>query len=318
MFGTTACKPAKPPPPKSKEDILSLFEQPHVPLSQPASKPDLLHDDLDETIGEGEPPEQEEPDTEQSNEISSRDEPVFTSLLIRPDESTHDITSQPQAATGLERQVNNMAAPSGTASTQRATTPDIEITTVEDLPRSDDEDEPEAMQEPETETKPQIEPDTEPEIVSEHSPPTERLVTQAALVDGELIAAEPEPEEMDTGLDFPLASSGQLSANPFASPDEEEPNFAPMPAAVANIFAVNDPDSQMETPKAPSHTANIFASDPDEFDAFSAKFDSVKKDNISIMDGFGGSGAITPTGGDGKFYLSKSKIRFRFNNKDRK
>ncbi|EDW51659.1 GM10054 [Drosophila sechellia] len=299
MFGTTACKPAKPPPHKSKEDILSLFEQPHAPPAQPASKPDLLHDDLQEAIGEGVPPEQEESDTEQRNGISSRDEPVFTSLLIRPDESTHDITSQPQAATGLERQVNNMAAPPGTASTQRATTPDIEITTVEDLPRSDDEDEPEAMQEPETETKPQIEPDMEPEIVSDHSPPTERIVTtQAALVDGEPIASEPEPEEMDTGLDFPLASSGQLSANPFASPEEEEPNFEPMPAVVANIFAVNDPDSQMETPKAPSHTANIFASDPDEFDAFSAKFDSVKKDNISIMEGFGGSGAITPTGSD--------------------
>ncbi|XP_033169575.1 protein stoned-B [Drosophila mauritiana] len=299
MFGTTACKPAKPPPHKSKEDILSLFEQPHAPPAQPASKPDLLHDDLQEAIGEGVPPEQEESDTEQRNGISSRDEPVFTSLLIRPDESTHDITSQPQAATGLERQVNNMAAPPGTASTQRATTPDIEITTVEDLPRSDDEDEPEAMQEPESETKPQIEPDMEPEIVSDHSPPTERIVTtQAALVDGEPIAGEPEPEEMDTGLDFPLASSGQLSANPFASPEEEEPNFEPMPAVVANIFAVNDPDSQMETPKAPSHTANIFASDPDEFDAFSAKFDSVKKDNISIMEGFGGSGAITPTGSD--------------------
>ncbi|XP_043659028.1 protein stoned-B [Drosophila teissieri] len=304
MFGTTASKPAKPPPPKSKEDILSLFEQPHAPPAPPASKPDLLHDDLPEAIGEDVPPEQEEPNEEQRNGNNSRDEPVFTSLLIRPDESTHDITSQPQAATGLERQLNNMAAPPGAASTQRATTPDIEITTVEDLPRSDDEDEPEVMQEPEADTKPQIEPETEPEIVSDHSPPTERLVsTQAALVDDEPIASEPEPEQMDTGLDFPLASSGlasgQLSANPFASPEEEEePNLAPVPAVVANIFAVDDPEPEMETPQAPSYTANIFATEPDEFDAFSAKFDSVKKDNISILDGFGGSGAITPTGGD--------------------
>ncbi|XP_039497206.1 protein stoned-B [Drosophila santomea] len=306
MFGTTASKPVKPPPPKSKEDILSLFEQPHAPPAPSASKPDLLHDDLPEAIGEDVPQEQEELNEEQRNGNNSRDEPVFTSLLIRPDESTHDITSQPQAATGLERQVNNMAAPPGAASTQRATTPDIEITTVEDLPRSDDEDEPQAKQEPETDTKPKIEPEREPEIVSDHSPPTEGLVTtQAALVDDEPIASEPEPEpeQMDTGLDFPLASSGlasgQLSANPFASPEEEEePNLAPVPAVVANIFAVNDPEPEMETPQAPSYTANIFASEPDEFDAFSAKFDSVKKDNISILDGFGGSGAITPTGGD--------------------
>jgi len=58
-----------------------------------------------------------------------------------------------------------------------------------------------------------------------------------------------------------------------------------------------------QTEVSSSYTANIFAAEPDEFDAFSAKFDSVKKDNISILDGFGGSGAITPTGGDGKFYL---------------
>nr|XP_016944287.1 protein stoned-B isoform X1 [Drosophila suzukii] len=304
MFGTTSSKPVKPPPPKSKEDILSLFEQPQAP---PAPKPDLLHDDLPETKVEDVPLEQVEPDEDQKDGTTSRDEPVFTSLLIRPDESTHDITSQPQAATGLERHANHMAAPPETASRQRAPTPDIEITTVEDLPRSDDEDEADVKQVPEADAEPKIEPEAEPEIISDYSPPTESLITtQAALADDEPLASEPEPEQMDTGLDFPLATSGlasgQLSANPFASPDEEEePSFAPVPVAVANIFAVDDLEPEVEPPQtevSSSYTANIFAAEPDEFDAFSAKFDSVKKDNISILDGFGGSGAITPTGGD--------------------
>ncbi|XP_016953857.1 protein stoned-B isoform X1 [Drosophila biarmipes] len=304
MFGTTSSKPVKPPPPKSKEDILSLFEQPQAP---PAPKPDLLHDDLPETKAQDVPPEQVEPDEDQRDGTTSRDEPVFTSLLIRPDESTHDITSQPQAATGLERHANHMAAPPETASRQRAPTPDIEITTVEDLPRSDDEDEVDVKQAPDAEAEPKIEQETEAGIISDYSPPTESLITtQAALPDDDPVASEPEPEQMDTGLDFPLATSdlasGQLSANPFASPEEEEePSFAPVPVAVANIFAVDYVEPEVELPQtevSPSYTANIFAAEPDEFDAFSAKFDSVKKDNISILDGFGGSGAITPTGGD--------------------
>ncbi|KAI8034973.1 hypothetical protein M5D96_012196 [Drosophila gunungcola] len=319
MFGTTASRPPKPPPPKSKEDILSLFEQPQAP---PAPKPDLLHDDLPETKPEDGGQEERHGDGEGSN---SRDEPVFTSLLIRPDESTHDITSQPQAATGLERQAaanNHMAAPPETASRQRAPTPDIEITTVEDLPRSDDEDEPEVKPEPEKdpepEPEPQIEPESEPQPeadppISDHSPPTESLVSTAQVVLAEdEPEPEPEPEQMDTGLDFPVATSGlasgQLSANPFASPEEEEQEPAFAPVVVANIFAVDDPEPEPETQpervEPPSYAANIFAAEPDEFDAFSAKFDSVKKDNISILDGFGGSGAITPTGGDGDAFGS--------------
>ncbi|KAH8338057.1 hypothetical protein KR059_003924 [Drosophila kikkawai] len=309
MFGTTTGKPAKPPPPKTKEDILSLFEQPAAP---PAPKPDLLHDDLPvEEVTPSDAVDEENPDG-----TGSRDEPIFTSLLTRPDESTHDITSQPQAATGLERQANHMTAPPETASRQRAPTPDIEITTVEDLPRSDDEDE-----EPEVKvvTEPEPEPEPEPEAEMIIAEP-DVMAAAAAVFEPEAVEvaeaeveAQPEPEQMDTGLDFPMAS-GQLSANPFASPEEEEePAFAPVPAAVVgNIFSV-DPEPEMETEPVPaaadveptpvvaSYASNIFAVEPqpaDEFDAFSAKFDSVKKDNISILDGFGGSGAITPTGGD--------------------
>lgn len=330
MFGTgngASSKPAKPPPPKTKEDILSLFEQPST-VAAPASaaaaaaQPDLLNDDL--------------PDAQ------SREDPIFSSLLIRPDDSTHDITSQPQAAT-----LAHIAPPPETAQRQRAPTPDIEITTVEDLPRSDDEEEPEPAQaepqqqepepeaieeplvlaeqpEPEPELELQVEPDQPIAVESDQSPPTESAATTQAAQESGLDLGSDEPEQMDTGLDFPGLASGQLSANPFASPEgeEDEPSFAPAPI-VSNIFAVDEPDVEpvpevlprqapppVPAPPAAAFAGNIFAAEPDEFDAFSAKFDSVKKDNISILDGFGGggSGAITPTGGDGKWRASQADL----------
>ncbi|XP_064554974.1 protein stoned-B [Drosophila montana] len=321
MFGSSS-KPAKPPPPKTKEDILSLFEQPAVAPAV-AAKPDLLNDDLPES--------------------QAGTEPIFTSLLIRPDDSTHDITLQPQPATVATL----IAASQESLQRQRAPTPDIEITTVEDLPRSDDEEEPtptpvaqqqpqppddpepKPKPEPELGPEPEQEPEPEPEqepvkqqleqepeseqpiaIESDQSPPTESAATAQIVHESNIVLGSDEPEQMDTGLDFPGLASGQLSANPFASPEEEDdPSFRPVPI-VSNIFAVGETEVEMPPevqpravppvpPPAASYVSNIFAAEPDEFDAFSAKFDSVKKDNISILDGFGGgSGAITPTGGD--------------------
>ncbi|XP_030380907.1 protein stoned-B [Scaptodrosophila lebanonensis] len=323
MFGTA--KPAKPPPPKTKEDILSLFEKP----TQPVVKPDLLNDDL---VLEGATGETTLSEDEDGNK---RDDPIFTSTLTRPDDSTHDITLQPQPATLANR--NSISAPQDTTNRQRAPTPDIEITTVEDLPRSDDEEEPEPAQKPAPSDVPAVVVDTEPNPApeghenepaeSDQSPPTESAATTQAAHESTREMASDEPEQMDTGLDFPVATSGmasgQASANPFASPEEDEPPFPPA-ATTSNIFGADEAEpsinifaSTAETvvpspaapinvfsaeptaePAAPTYTTNIFAPEPDEFDAFSAKFDSVKKDNISILDGFGGSGAITPTGGD--------------------
>lgn len=453
MFGTAP--PPKPPPPKTKEDILSLFDKP----TQPVAKPDLLSDDLelDPTAAEPEPETGEDP----------ADDPIFNSVLTRPDDSTHNITSEPQSAQARHA---NRIAPQELTNKQRAPTPDIEITTVEDLPRSDDEEEPEPPvpqkepeQEPEEpeeaeeEPQPKVEPlrdvpvmviETEPTppadeddeeeksivpkaVESDQSPPTESADTNAApetSVNGatsDLGMIEPDlesqhiVEEMDTGLDF-APPSGTGSANPFASPDEEEETFppaemvtnifaaddataedvtenifttmadtgtaeniftsmadstamteveniftsmtdsavteniftsmadttvveniftsmsdavpvtaveniftsmadtvttsaaeniftsmadtAPIPAAAINIFSA-DPEPEVDTSQ--SYGTNIFA-EPDEFDAFAAKFESVKKDNISILDGFGGSGgsgAVTPTVGDGTYLI---------------
>ncbi|KAL9880560.1 stoned B [Glossina fuscipes fuscipes] len=326
MFG--AVKPPKPPPPKTKEDILSLFDKP----TQPTTKPDLLSDDiiLDST------PATETAITSEP-EAEKVEEPIFNSVLTRPDETTHNITSEPPAAN------KNKIAPQELSSKQRAPTPDIEITTVEDLPRSDDEDEAEpASKVPsvviETEPSPpgdeddiSVQAQIAPTVESDQSPPTETAIEQAeqeslqeAFSDIAVNETEAEQaaEKMDTGFDFAPASDGD-SANPFASPDEEEETY-PQAEAVANIFAVDDSQptnvienifsTPVETDVPALSTINIFAADeeptseepiasyetnifaePDEFDAFAAKFESVKKDNVSILDGFGGSGAVTPT-----------------------
>lgn len=330
MFGTT--KPPKPPPPKSNEDILSLFDKP----TQSAAKPDLLSDDivLEQSVIEV-----------AVEELTDNDDPIFTSTLTHPDESTSDITSQPQAADHIESTMSSIA-PEATTVKQRAPTPDIEITTVEDLPRSDDEEEPEPTPGVpavviETEPDPPIaeedeEFSAEPAATitqeSDQSPPTESAATTQAAAGSPMEASSDnqhsEPEQMDTGLDFAPVSdmaSGAASANPFASPDEDEETFPPT-ASVTNIFAADVPEASnifaatvAETIVPPASAINIFAADPepivptqtyapnifsvgpDEFDAFSAKFDSVKKDNVSILDGFASTGAVTPTsGGDGK------------------
>ncbi|XP_055843405.1 protein stoned-B [Episyrphus balteatus] len=332
MFGTTA--PAKPPPPKSKEDILSLFSKPSPP--QPAQQDLLSGDIVLDPMPEGEQQKTEEAavttppggaaeaepspliETEEPVE-EGKEDPIFSSTLTHPDESSQDITSHPQAAVEEEKLAIAPEIPK-----MRAPTPDIEITTVEDLPRSDDEEEPEPVPVPPPEiieTHADPEPlESEPEEVAEvekteadHSPPTESIVTTQAVpespIDANSSYQASEPEQMDTGLDF-APPSGTASANPFASPDADEETY-PQPTVVTNIFAVEEPAVTNIFAVDPEPAVNIFAADPDpvpvvatnifaasdEFDAFSAKFDSVKKDNVSLLDGFGGGITPTSTGG---------------------
>ncbi|KAM7348971.1 stoned B isoform 2-T2 [Cochliomyia hominivorax] len=302
MFGTT--KPPKPPPPKSKEDILSLFDKP----AQPVAKPDLLSDDivLDPTAAE---PEPETADTKTDETV------IFNSVLTRPDESTHNITSEPQSATYNSSQPNRIAVQEPT-NKQRAPTPDIEITTVEDLPRSDDEDEPEPQPQEQKKDVPDVVIDTAPDppfeddetdmttnqqvssnVESDQSPPTESAETTQALPDSpqegisdignnevDTEVQERVVEEMDTGLDF-APPSGAGSANPFASPDAEEETYPPA-EMVTNIFATDDNElvnvpENIFTSSANTVTENIFTSTADTMveNIFTSSADTVV-DNI--------------------------------------
>lgn len=79
-------------------------------------------------------------------------------------------------------------------------------------------------------------------------------------------------EQMDTTVDFGAATPSP-SINPFSSPEEDRDVVAPVPMIIADEVLSFAPAA----PKA-----------DDAFDAFAAKFDSVKKeDSTNLLDGFG-------------------------------
>lgn len=82
-------------------------------------------------------------------------------------------------------------------------------------------------------------------------------------------------EQMDTTVDSVLVTPSP-SVNPFSSPEEDREDVVPMavPVIVAEEELSFDP-----TPQAPKAA--------DLFDAFAAKFDSVKKEEPNLLDGFG-------------------------------
>lgn len=257
-----AAVPSRPPPPKSNDDILSLYD----PKPKSTQQPDLLTDDID--LKETQPDSKQSPPKEQS--IFVVDEKPMEELKVKE---------------------NKQAM-------RRAPTPDIEVTTCPDNPRSDDE-----------EDEPQQQ-DAKPAQTDSASPPTES--SQPATTD--VTPHTSEPEQMDTGLDFALPS-GVSSANPFASPDDDEETFPPKaevtnifgveetiavaePVATTNVFAADPTNIFAAEPDQPAPVVNnIFADEPDEFDAFAAKFESAKTADTGLLEGFR---SITPLP-DGEF-----------------
>lgn len=219
------------------------------------------------------------------------------------------------------------------AGCRRAPTPDIEITTVESLPRSDDEEEQPDL---EKDNESGVEMDDPKSIIAEESDQSHasesNVTTQAQQgsppLDASVAEVINDQEQMDTGLDFaPSVVSGSASANPFASPETEDV-YPTIPShQVTNIFAVEEPTPQPSAfvepfaaaPAIVPHPAtpmpNIFAVDDtipneavqsDDFDAFSAKFDSARKEP-SLLDGFGGTTPVAVVD-DGKSLLLKMTI----------
>lgn len=85
-------------------------------------------------------------------------------------------------------------------------------------------------------------------------------------------------EQMDTTVDSVLATPSP-SGNPFASPEEHSEDYPhPTQASVSVTVAEEVLSFEAAVPAAPK---------ADLFDAFAAKFDSVKKDEPNLLDGFG-------------------------------
>lgn len=89
FFGTAQKKPPppKPPAPKTKEDILSLFQAPTQPVPEP-KKPDLLSDDIDFTAQqEQQPQESEQPKEDEKQQSPQQDKqqtPPSNVAVVQP------------------------------------------------------------------------------------------------------------------------------------------------------------------------------------------------------------------------------------------
>lgn len=83
-------------------------------------------------------------------------------------------------------------------------------------------------------------------------------------------------EQMDTTCDSVLATPSP-SVNPFSSPDEDN-EVVPISVPVINTEEVLSFEPPVAPPAAPK---------ADLFDAFAAKFDSVRKEEPNLLDGFG-------------------------------
>lgn len=275
------------------------------------------------------------PETEP--EISAKQETLLETEIKSENEKLEEVEPIAEAVESkVEEEHPVMDSITPETQIKRAPTPDIEITTVEDLPRSDDEEELPPPQPKE------IEATEGEKLDSDQSETTTINQAPSSPMDTSIQDHTSEPEQMDTGLDFaPSIPSGQASANPFASPESEDA-YPPVSVAVtnifatdevltttpaANIFAAEEPPTatsvtnifavepsivtnifEMDTSNAApvtTTTSNAFSLDPlgdDEFDAFSAKFESVKKED-NLLDGFGG---VTPTTADGNYFFQSN------------
>lgn len=275
MFGSDIpAKPAKPPPPKSNQDILSLFSAPTTSTASiPSSNTDLLCGDI----------------LTMDDEQSMSDLPIMSSAGLNQVPMQAPIVHDQQIQI-LDEPLMVSVSPAVPEEPMASDISDVETIdnssvspVVSDIPTP-------VLVTPHTE-KENILDDIE---ASEHS----EQVDSASLGEHTAnIAAQPtdvSDEQMDTTVDF-SGITPTPSVNPFASPENEtvlelqpiqsvqatipEPYMAQARTDIMDIFEGSKP----LPPAVPRR-----AEKSDEFDAFAAKFDSVKKEEPSLLgDGFG-------------------------------
>lgn len=277
MFGSDIpTKPAKPPPPKSNQDILNLFSTPAASASVPipAAQNDLLSGDIlsmdnDHGFGGGMPlmstdtlPQRPVPPPIPTKPKLPPPPPQVIPEPVSLVSTVNDIpTTIPSDSEGVD---NSYVSPIATA----AASPSISHTEKENI-----------LDDVES---------------SDHS-----NIESASSINEHVINLNPAPpspstisdEQMDTTVDF-AGITPIPSANPFASPESEDnqdvipihhinPTPVPAPSPALDVFGVSSVVNPVNT------IPQIQRSD--EFDAFAAKFDSVKKEDHLLLDGFSGA-----------------------------
>lgn len=275
MFGSDIpAKPAKPPPPKSNQDILSLFSAPTTSTAPiPPSNTDLLCGDI----------------------LSMDDEPSMSDLPIM---SSAGLNQVPMQAPIVHSQPLQILDEPLTVSISPAVPEEPMASDVSDVETIDNSSVSPVVSEIPTPVL--VTPHTEKENIlddieaSEHS---EQIDLPSLSENNANIAAplsDVTDEQMDTTVDFG-GITPTPSVNPFASPENEmELDLQPMQPVQATI-----PEPYVAQPQ--TNIMDIFegskplppavprrAEKSDEFDAFAAKFDSVKKEEPSLLgDSFG-------------------------------
>lgn len=320
MFGTgEQQKPPQPPAPKSNQDILSLFSTPKP--SVPASQPDLLSGDILSMDNE--------PDFGAKPVMGSQVSSVSSLSSISSAPPTEPSTIPTQAAQIPQRPPAPVPTPAPTPVPTPATVPTPAPTppqpTVKPqrpappaLPKA-------PMQQPIATPKVESTTDRDPnttngnhtnvvtkqvtpqqekenildevdttEMSMHHSPVDSTPVSEHIV--STTAQSDHSDEHMDTSGVTPIPS-----VNPFASPESEAMDIMVQPVIVP-------------APTPQSFTGSDSFGQSDEFDAFAAKFDSVKKEDTSLLDGFGSAVNSSSNNGQGKFEYFAIKYFENFTN----
>lgn len=326
-FGTNTA-PRKPPPPKSNQDILSLFA---APKAAEPPKPDLMTSDI-MLIGSVAP-------IPQAN-VAPAPVPVPAPVPAPVAVPAHVPTPAPTPAP--------VSAPARPAPPQRPAAPPQRPTppVVPPVPKP-----PVIVQQavavetpvpapaPPTETKVPSVPSMEniQKIESEQTAPAEAMTETVPIkINDEPLNGLHELDKSDTISDNSSAVDSSIRtpgvATPFYSPGPDaqylDRGQTPVDSQLANTkeemlntyineasaFDASTESNPFGSPEnavtpqivqpPPSSNSNSNFQQNNDFDAFSAKFDSVKKDD-GLLDGFGGSsGYKSPAPSDGKHFIN--------------
>lgn len=327
MFGPSEPTPKRPAPPKSNQDIMSLFSAPKpgpIPV-----QPDLLSNDLlsmDNDLGSsaipvmGAPPAQPQVTQMMPNSlhintdsaILNADSACDTNLSVISSisaVSSTSVASSDSAISSEPPQVGDVVAVNGFAGAAAVLTP-----------ASDHSAASEQISQPPVQEKENILDaiDSAPQVIELI---TEPMYQPAPMMEDTLnfapaVPAAPEPlppadiidyapqyDQMDTTI------SSAAAVNPFATPEEPidtapvvmipaapiVPRKPPVPAPPIRHVVEAPPQRPPSLITSAPITINSGFKKSDEFDAFAAKFDSVKKEDHTLLDGFGGKSPTPST-----------------------
>lgn len=325
MFGTAEAAPKRPPPPKSNQDIMNLFSAPKQPETIAPQQLDFLSGDIlsmDNNELTTLPSVMGAPTTQQP-QMSAM--PPANSLqhqqqlhIVTTDNST--VIANPEQQLTCDTNLSVISSVSAVSSISAASS-DSAISS-----------EPPVSAAPGILTPP-IESSNLP--VKEYSPQMEKENflddVDAISQVNEAVDYQPAESMAEDHLNFEPTPAAVIQAgsdvmdytpqyvdatipaavNPFASPEESVVVEAPIPvmkATPAPIVPRKPPvpvppsrHVEVPAPRPPSLVTSAPISiingpaKSDEFDAFAAKFDMVKKDDHSLLDGFGGKSPTPST-----------------------